>query len=290
MSTSSGLGKIIQDTALDNRSVRKAGIYAALYGAAFLFIIPYLWMISASFQTRSEIFDPTPNIIPSEITFRWYSVLFSESQIIQWTLNTIFIAAATTIVVLTIDSMIAFALTQLDWPGKRIIFAIIVASFMVPGIVNLIPVYTIVVQLGLINQYLGVILPSAAGALGVFMLVQFFRDFPEDIIEAARLDGFSTVRIYAQIVLPMMKPALTALGLFIFIWTWNSFVWPLLILQNSSAYTLPIGLVTLRDNMAVSQPGIVLTSTVVASIPLFIVFLLLQKQLVRAVEMQGTVK
>jgi multiple sugar transport system permease protein len=290
MSTTTRLGKIVRSTTLDERTIRKAGIYVALYGTAFLFVLPYLWMISASFQTRSEILDATPNFIPPEITFRWYRVLFSESQIIQWTVNTILIAAATTVVVLVIDSMIAFALTQLEWPGKRVVFAVIVASFMVPGIVNLIPVYTIVVKLGLINTYLGVILPSAAGALGVFMLVQFFRDFPEDIIEAARLDGFSTLRIYAQIVLPMMKPALTALGLFIFIWTWNSFVWPLLILQDSAAYTLPIGLVTLRDNMAISQPGIVMTSTVVASIPLFIVFLLLQKQLVRAVEMQGTVK
>lgn len=290
MSTAPKLGNIIRDVTFNERTVRKAGLYAALYGMAFLFIIPYLWMISASFQTRSEILDATPNFIPPEITFQWYRVLFSESQIIQWTVNTILIAAATTVVVLVIDSMIAFALTQLEWPGKRVVFAVIVASFMVPGIVNLIPVYTIVVNFGLINTYLGVILPSAAGALGVFMLVQFFRDFPEDIIEAARLDGFSTTRIYARIVLPMMKPALTALGLFIFIWTWNSFVWPLLILQDSSAYTLPIGLVTLRDNMAISQPGIVMTSTVVASIPLFIVFLLLQKQLVRAVEMQGTVK
>lgn len=287
MSTTTRLNEYVP---IDERTVRKAGVYAVLYGTAFLFTIPYLWMVSASFQTRAEILDATPNFIPPEITFRWYDVLFTQSAIIQWTLNTIIIAAGTTIMVLIIDSMIAFSLTQLDWPGKRMIFSIIVASFMVPGIVNLIPVYTIIVDLGLINSYLGVILPSAAGALGVFMLVQFFRDFPESLIEAARLDGFSTPRIYAQIVLPMMKPALTALGLFIFIWTWNSFVWPLLILQGSTAYTLPIGLVTLRDNMVASQPGIVMSSTVVASIPLFIVFLLLQKQLVRAVEMQGTVK
>lgn len=290
MSTTNKFSEALQGASIGNVSVKKIGVYVSLYGAAFLFAIPYLWMVSASFQTRQEIMDATPNIIPPTITFKWYQVLFAESQIIQWTLNTIFIATATTIMVLVIDSMIAFSLTQLDWPGKRVIFSIIVASFMVPGIVNLIPVYTIITKLGLINDYLGVILPASAGALGVFMLVQFFRDFPDSLIEAARLDGFSTPRIYFQIVLPMMKPALTALGLFMFIWTWNSFVWPLIILQDSSAYTLPIGLVTLRDNMAVSQPGIVMTSTVVASIPLFIVFLLLQNQLVRAVKMQGTVK
>lgn len=282
--------RLFEGSTINQNQVRKAMIYVVMYGFALLFVIPYIWMVSQSIQTRNAIMSPTPYIIPpGEISLHWYKFLLSDSLIIQWTFNTFVIAGATTILVLAMDALIAYAITRLDWPGKRVIFSVIVASFMVPGIVNLVPVYTIITNLGLINSYFGVILPATANPIGVFMLVQFFRDFPGEIEEAALLDGFSRIQIFYKLVLPLMKPALTALGLFVFIWTWNNFLWPLIILQETSAFTLPIGLVLLREAYSIEQPGITMTSAVVASIPLFIVFLLLQEQLVRAVKLQGTV-
>ena len=275
---------------ITDERLRTIALYAGLYGMAALFLLPYWYMFATSFMTRDLVYSEVPHLIPWDVTLYWYEYLLTNSLIGMWTVNTFILAAITTAVVLVIDAMIAYSLTRLDWPGRRAIFAVIVASFMVPGIVNLVPVYIIVSELGLVNSVWGVVLPSAANPLGVFMLVQFFKDIPDELEEAARLDGFSRLRIFTHIILPLMRSALAALGLFIFIWTWNAFVWPLLILQSETMYTLPIGLVTLQDNLGVTEPGVIMTSAVIASLPLLIVFLVMQKHLVRAVEMQGTTK
>lgn len=287
MSTESS---ILEHASLSNNRLRTVAVYVGLYGTAALFLIPYWYMFATSFMTRDLVYSDVPHLIPWDMTLYWYEYLLTSSLVVQWTGNTIILAGITTAVVIIIDAMIAYSLTRLDWPGRRVVFAVIVASFMVPGIINLVPVYIIVSELGLVNSIWGVVLPSAANPLGVFMLVQFFKDIPEELEEAARLDGFSRLRIFTHIVLPLMRSALAALGLFIFIWTWNAFVWPLLILQSETMYTLPIGLVTLQDNMGVTEPGMIMTSAVIASVPLLIVFVLMQKHLVRAVEMQGTTK
>lgn len=282
--------ELLENVSLTSDRVRSIGVHAALYGAALLFVTPYLWMFSTSIQPREQIYSSVPHLIPSEITFRWYESLLANSQIVDWTINTLVLALMTTVTVLIVDAMIAYSLTRLDWPGRKIVFTVIIASFMVPGIVNLVPVFMIVSELGLVNNLLGVVLPSVANPLGVFMLYQFFRDIPEELEEAARLDGFSRLRIFTHIIMPLMRSPLAALGLFIFIWTWNAFLWPLVILQQQSMYTLPIGLVTIQDTMGVTEPGIVMASAVIASGPLLIVFMILQNHLVKAVEMQGTVK
>jgi multiple sugar transport system permease protein len=225
--------------------------------------------------------------IPPEVTFAvWQRYLLEEPIIYQWAFNTLLIASITTFIVLVVDSMIAFSITRLDWPGQGLILAVIMASFMIPGYVNIIPLYTLINDLGLMNSYWAIILPFAAGPLGVFLLVQFFRDIPEELEEAARLDGFSSLRIYARIILPLSTPILTALGLFVFIWSWNQFLWPLIVLNDDALYTLPIGVVTLRDVNALA-PNVIMTSLALASLPLFIVFLLFQDKLISSVQMQA---
>ncbi|WP_101296135.1 carbohydrate ABC transporter permease [Halegenticoccus soli] len=273
-------------TALTEETIRSITIHAVMYGTAFLFLIPYAWMISSSLKTSQEALSPNPSWIPHTITFEWYIRLLTETFIVQWLINTLIIALSTTVLVLVVDSMIAFAITRLDWPGQRYILGIIIASFMVPGFVNIIPLFTLISDLGLINNYLAVVLPFAAGPIGVFLLVQFFKEIPYELQEAAQLDGFSTFRIYLQIILPLSKSVLTALGLFIFVWSWNQFLWPLIVLQQEKAYTLPIGIVTVR-NTYTYQPALVMASAMIASVPLFLVFLAVQDKLISAVEMQG---
>ncbi|MFC4987556.1 carbohydrate ABC transporter permease [Saliphagus infecundisoli] len=283
-------GGLLDGVSLTNTRLRTIALYVGLYGTAALFLIPYWYMFATSFMTRELVYSETPYLIPWEVTTYWYQYLIDNSLIGMWTVNTLILAGITTLFVIVVDAMIAYSLTRLEWPGRRVIFGVIVASFMVPGIINLVPVYIIASELGLVNSVWGVVLPSAANPLGVFMLVQFFKDIPEELEEAARLDGFSRLRVFSHIVLPLMRSPLAALGLFIFIWTWNSFVWPLLIFQRETMYTLPIGLVTLQDNLGVTEPGVIMTSAVIASVPLLLVFLVMQKQLVQAVEMQGTTK
>jgi multiple sugar transport system permease protein len=267
--------------------VRSIGVYAALYGAAALFLVPYAYMVSTSVKPEQYTFTNTPYWIPPEITFRWYEAVLSGAPMVQWGINTFIIAATTTVLVVVLDSMIAFSLTKLDWPGKRIVFTVIVASFMVPVFANMVPLYTIITDFGLINNPLAVILPFSAMPIGVFLFTQFFNDLPDSVIEAAKLDGFSTFQIYYKIVLPLMKPAIAALSLYTFVYTWNQFLWPLIVLQGQEKFTLPVGIVTMQPTQ-VFQPGAEMAGTFLAVLPLFVVFLVLQEHLVNAVQMQGT--
>lgn len=267
--------------------LKTVGLYVTLYGAAFLFLVPYLYMLSTSLKTEQFAFSQQPYWIPPEISFQWYQVVLKGAPMLQWFLNTLIIATTTTILVVILDSMIAFSLTKLDWPGKRIVFTIIIASFMVPIYANMVPLYTIISEFGLVNSPLAIILPFSAIPIGVFLFTQFFQDLPDSVIEAAKLDGFSTFQIYTRIVLPLMKPAIAALSLYTFVYTWNQFLWPLIVLQGQSSFTLPVGIVTTQPTQ-VFQPGAEMAATLIAAAPLFIVFLILQEHLVNAVQMQGT--
>jgi multiple sugar transport system permease protein len=267
--------------------VRSIGVYVALYGAAALFLVPYAYMVSTSVKPEQYTFTSQPYWIPPEFTTRWYEAVLSGAPMIQWGINTFVIAATTTVLVVVLDSMIAFSLTKLDWPGKKFVFTIIVASFMVPVFANMVPLYTIITDFGLINNPLAVILPFSAMPIGVFLFTQFFNDLPDSVIEAAKLDGFSTFQIYYKIVLPLMKPAIAALSLYTFVYTWNQFLWPLIVLQGQQQFTLPVGIVTMQPTQ-VFQPGAEMAGTFLAVLPLFVVFLILQEHLVNAVQMQGT--
>lgn len=265
----------------------RIGLYVMMYGIAVAFFVPYWRMFQLSVTPQGILASGEFHWIPSDITFAyWQRFLFAEPVILTWAFNTFLIASITTGLVLVVDSMIAFSLTRLEWPGRGAVLGIILASFMIPGYVNIIPLYTLISDLGMMNSYWAIILPFAAGPLGVFLLVQFFRDIPEELEEAARLDGFSSLRIYAQIIMPLSTPILTALGLFIFIWSWNQFLWPLIVLNNDQLYTLPVGIVTLRSVNALA-PNVIMTSLALASMPLFIVFLLFQDKLISSVQMQA---
>lgn len=275
---------------LSGDAVRNALLHAFLYGLALLMAVPYLYTISRSFQPNELLRDPRPYWIPplvgEPITFEHYRYLLENTLVVQWTINTFIIAGGATILIVVIDSMIAFSLTRLDWPGQGVVMGVILASFMVPYYMNIVPLYQIVSNLGLINSYWGVIMPAAASPLGVFLLYQFFRDIPVEYEEAARLDGFSTFQVYTRIILPLAKPILSALALFMFVYNWNAFLWPLLVLSNETAYTLPIGLVNLYQGN-IDTPGLHMAVAILGSLPLFVIYLLFQGQIVRAVQMQG---
>jgi multiple sugar transport system permease protein len=258
-----------------------------MYGAALLFTIPFWRMIVRSSTSMQVISSKGVEWIPPSVSFRvWEEFIFQEPLIITWAINTFIIATVTTLLVVFIDSLVAFSITRLNWPGQRIVFGVIVASFMVPAFVNMIPLYQVVNELGLIDTLPAVILPFTALPLGVFLLVQFFRDIPVELEEAARLDGFSTLRIYTHIILPLARPILTALSLFIFVWSWNQFLWPLIVLQSDSNYTLAVGVVTVRNSHLI-QVNLTMATMLVAAAPLFIVFLIFQDKLISAVQLQA---
>lgn len=273
------------DVSLEQRTLFDVGVYVAMYGLALVFFVPLLRMFTISVTPSSELFGF--QWIPGGFTLAfWVEVVTTSDLIWRWIGNTVFIATTTTVLVVVVDSLVAFSLTRLEWPGRKVLLGIIVASFMVPPQVNIIPLFTFINRLGLVNSYWAVILPFAAGPLGVFLLVQFFRDIPEDLEESARMDGFSTLRIYAQIIVPLSLPVITALALFTFVWSWNQYLWPLIVLSNEQAYTLPVGATTLQSVYA-QESNRLMANLAVISLPLFIVFLLFQDKLISSVQMQA---
>lgn len=276
----------IEEATLDKRLLKTATIYLVMYGTAFLFIVPYAMMVSMAFKPSSQVFTLEPNWIPNPPTTRWFEAVLNGTPIVQWTINTAIIAIVTTVVVVIIDSMIAFSLTKLEWPGKKAVLSLILASLMIPVYVNIVPLYDLITMLGMSNTLHGVFLPLTAGPLGVFLFVQFFRDIPDSIFEAARLDGFSSFQIYTRIVLPLMKPAISALALYTFVWSWNRFLWPLVVISDSAKYTLPIGIVTMSPTN-IYQPSIPMVGSLIAALPLFIVLMGLQDKMIGAIQMQA---
>lgn len=270
---------------LNREMLFRIGVYVVMYGLAILFAIPLFRMFALSITPADQLFGF--KWFPESVTFQYWTGIFTQQDLIyRWIWNTFVISSVTTILVLIIDSMVAFALTRLNWRGQRILLGIIVASFMVPPQVNIIPLFTLITQFGWTNSYWAIILPFTATPLGVFLLVQFFRDIPEDLEEAARMDGFSTPRIYAQIILPLSLPILTALALFMFVWSWNQYLWPLIVLSNDVSYTLPVGATTLQSVYQDSANRL-MAGLAVISLPLFIVFLVFQDKLISSVQMQA---
>lgn len=270
---------------LDRHNLFNVGVYVAMYGLAFLFFVPLLRMFVISVTPSTQLFGFS--WFPSAFTLNyWVETLTTSELLWRWIWNTIVIASVTTILVVVIDSMVAFSLTRLEWPGRKALLGIIIASFMVPPQVNIIPLFTLITQFGWTNSYQAIILPFVAGPLGVFLLVQFFRDIPEDLEESARMDGFSTFRIYAQIIVPLSLPVITALALFTFVWSWNQYLWPLIVLNNEAAYTLPVGATTLQSVYA-QEANRLMANLAIISLPLFIVFLIFQDKLISSVQMQA---
>ncbi|TYL37807.1 carbohydrate ABC transporter permease [Natronococcus pandeyae] len=274
------------DFEFDVPAIETLATYVTAYGLGILFLIPLYQMFVLSITPTDEL--GSFSWFPEDVTFAYWSwVLFEQPLIYRWIFNTLLIATVTTLLVLVFDSLIAFSLTRLEWPGRKLVLGIIVSSFMVPAFVNIIPLFQVINQLGMMNSYWAVILPFTAGPLGVFLLYQFFRDIPEELEEAARMDGFSTFRIYAQIILPLSVPILSALGLFTFVWSWNQFLWPLIVLNSDAMYTIPIGAVTLQSVYG-EFANRLMTMLAIVSLPLFIVFLLFQEKLISSVQLQGT--
>ena len=276
----------IDDVHFDKRTLKTALIYVVMYGTAVLFLVPYATMISMALKPSSQVFTLEPNWIPNPVTTHWFEVVLSGTQIVQWTINTAIIAIVTTVIVVIIDSMVAFSLTKLEWPGKKVVLSMILAALMVPVYVNIVPLYDLITMLGLTNTLAGMFLPLTAGPIGVFLFVQFFRDLPDSIFEAARLDGFSSFQIYTRIVMPLMKPAVSALGLYTFVWSWNRFLWPLVVASDSAKYTLPVGIVTMQPTN-IYQPSISMVGALIAALPLFIVLMGLQDKMIGAIQMQA---
>ncbi len=267
---------------------QRALTYLVLGMVALLVILPLLWMLSTSLKPKAQWFTREIHWLPITFTLDNYRALFANANtpIVRWFFNSLFVASATTVLVLAVDATAAYAYARLEFRGRRALYALLLATLFLPGIMFLIPNFLTVFRLGLLNNYLGVILPGLAGVFGVFFLRQFFESIPKTLEEAAEIDGASTFQIFTRIVLPLSKPALATLGILTFLGSWNDFLWPLLILRDRALQTLPPGLRTLQGAYT-SEYGLMMAGAVVVAVPVLILYLFLQRYIVESVASTG---
>lgn len=219
-------------------------------------------------------------------TFSSFTTLFQKHDIGKWFFNSIYISVVVTVGILLIDSMAGYVLAKKNFPGRDIIFWIIISTMMIPGQVTLVPLFIMVGNLNLMDTHWALILPDLSMVFGVFLMRQFMYSIPNELLEAARMDGASEWRTFWTIVLPLAKPGLAALGIFTFMNVWNSFLWPIIVLNSAELYTLPVGLKTLQDaNLASFK--LLMSGAAVAAIPMIIVFILFQRYFVKGLTLGG---
>lgn len=242
-------------------------------------------MILASLKPQNSAVTILSNLIKEPFTFANYLEV-SESQIWFWMKNSLFIGVVSTAVTIVVDAMAAYALSYLQYPGKKAIFWFIMLGMMIPIEAEIIPMYQEMVELGLTNTYASIILPTVAGPFGVFILKQFYDGIPRELAEAARIDGAGHGKIFWSIFVPLSKSSMFALGIFLFIGSWNNFLWPFMTLTSSKKMTVPVGLPMFNSLMG-SDMVMPMAAAFVSSIPTIIVFLFFQKHIIKGITMSG---
>ena len=262
--------------------------YVALALVTFLMIFPLIIVVIVSFTPNAVTQTWPPKIIPSAWTPDNYTSLFQRLPIGRELLNTIVFAGAVTIISVFFDSLAAYGLSRVDFKGRGILLAVLIATMMIPAMALLIPVYKLLGSMGLVNSYLGIIIPRMADVGGIFLLRQFFISIPKDLDNAARIDGAGEFRIFAQIILPNAVPAILTVGMFNFMGNWNDLLWPLIMTSKPETRTITAGLAMLTGHgSSVTPYGVVMAGALISALPLLIVFFFVQKRFVEGIAMTG---
>lgn len=269
--------------------LRRGLLYATLVTLLVVFVAPLLWAVSGSFKERGDIFQTPPSLIPDPLTVENYAALLSTQPFLAWFGMSVGTASIATVVSVFVCALAGYGFAKFRFRGRRVLFAVMFSSLSIPFAVILVPLFILVVKSGLANPWFSLIVPWVAPAFGIFMMQQFIvQSVPDDIIEAARIDGNSEFGTFWRVVLPLLRPSLGALGVWSFLQSYNSFMWPLVLVSDADQYTVPLGLNILFASENRSY-DLVLAGAVLASIPTILVFILLRKQLLEGLT-AGAVK
>jgi multiple sugar transport system permease protein len=262
--------------------------YALLIVLTLLFVSPLVWMAVTSFKTQADAIASSPQWIPAHPTTSAYDTMLgsSDTPVLRWFANSVLAAAAQAVLVVATAALAAYALARMDFRGKRLIFGTIVSTLFVPAVILIIPNYIIVSEFAWLDSLTAVIVPGAASAFGVFFLRQFFLSLPEELEEAAYVDGAGPLRIFWSVVLPLSKPALATLALLAFLTNWNDFLWPLYVLFSAEQQTLPAGLATLQNANAVRY-DLLMAGAMIAAVPVLLMYLAAQRFVIEGVSRTG---
>jgi multiple sugar transport system permease protein len=268
--------------------VRTPGwLYAVLAAGLFLVVVPFLWMLISSFKPEGEVRAVPPTWWPETITMENYDRLFTQLDFPTYFMNSVIVALAVTLGNMVFCSMLGYALAKLSFPGKRLLFMIVLGTLMVPFVVTFVPLFVLTTKMGLSNSLIGMILPFLAAPFGVFLMRQYISALPDELIQAARIDGAGELRIFASVILPLCGPAVATLGILTFLGSWNSFLWPLVVAQTEDKYTLPVALALYAVGQNATQYGLLLAGSVVVVLPVLAIFLFLQRHIMQGIAMTG---
>lgn len=257
-----------------------------LTAGALVVLVPIAWAVLSSLKSPEELAQRPPTLWPQDLTFGNYGEALTSFDFPRYFLNSAIVTLVATALTLAVNSMAAYALAKYNFRGRDTLFVVTLATIMIPLQVIFLPVYQVVSSLGLVNTLWGMIIPAAATPTGVFLLRQYMLSLPDELIEAARIDGAGEWRIFARIVLPLCRPALAVVAIFSVIWRWNDFLWPLIVAQDESVYTLPVALARFSAQLVVPF-NLVLAMSVLSIVPVVLLFLLLQKQIIAGVAQTG---
>ena len=261
-------------------------LHAALVAGAVVTITPLAWMVSASLMPTGEANTFPPRLLPSRPTLSHYRELFLRLDLGRAFASSLIVTVATTLLSLALNSAAGYAFAKLRFRGRDRFFRVLLAAMVIPTPVAMLPLFLLLRSLGLVNTYAGVVLPAGATILGIFLVYQFARGLPDDLISAARLEGAGEFTIYRKIVLPLLRPVLATLAIITFLATWNDFIWPLIVLTDERRYTLPVALSGLVGEH-VLDTELMMAGSVLTVLPVLLLFLLLQKQYVEGITLGG---
>jgi multiple sugar transport system permease protein len=268
--------------------MKKLFLYTFLIITAIGALIPFVWMISASFMLDGHASVFPPRLFPDQFVFIQYERLFSNLSVARNFMNSFILSVLVTFISLFFNSMAGYAFAKYRFAGKNKLFNLLLSSMIIPSQVTMLPLFLMLKSMGFINTYMAIIIPGLANIFGIFLIRQYCLSIPDSLIEAARIDGASDFKIYRTIIIPLATPILATLAIFTFLGTWNDFLWPLIVLTDDSMYTLPVALANLMLEHT-KDPELMMAGSVVTILPVIIVFLALQRYYIKGI-MMGSVK
>ncbi|HEY4202219.1 MAG TPA: carbohydrate ABC transporter permease [Devosiaceae bacterium] len=273
--------------ALDRRPLPITIItYVVLIACALLAMFPFLYMVSLSLQTDADLFSGVPVLIPSVFQFSNYVDIWQKAPFARFVLNSFIVAGGITVLHLIFDPLVGYVFAKMHFPGKGFLFGALLATLMLPFFIRMIPLYILTARMGMLNTYQGLIMPFAMSAYGIFLMRQFILPIPDELIDAARMDGANDLRIFFDIALPQLRPALATLALLTFVFQFNEFLWPLIVVSTTEMRPITTGL-TLFNQEFFTQWNLTATGGLILFIPSFLLFILMQRYFVRSVMMTG---
>jgi multiple sugar transport system permease protein len=261
--------------------------YVALIVGVVLFLFPFAIMVFSSFKTQGELLANPTGLLPQAPTLENYVIWFRDIGIQKYFLNSMVVAGATVLGNVVFCSMVGYALAKMEFPGKKVLFALVMITLMTPGTVTFVPLFVLVSKLGLINSYPGLFLPFLVTPLGVFLMRQFMMGIPDALMEAARIDGAGEFGTFWRIVLPLCGAPIATLSILTFLGSWNNFLWPLVAAQTQDYYTLPIALMLFSKGQEATNYSLLLAGAVLVVAPIVVLFLALQRYFVQSVVSTG---